>query len=80
MASLITKALLQLITLNGSFCVQGVPGGKVGILGGHSIGRSKQKIVYILCSIQNGFRDRAISLYSSQTRNTPCPLTSFRVH
>jgi hypothetical protein len=26
--------------------IQGVPGGKVNILGGHSIGNSKQKFLY----------------------------------
>jgi hypothetical protein len=41
--------------------IQGVPGGEVNILGGHSIGYSKQ------CPIPNGFRDTAISLYSSKT-------------
>jgi hypothetical protein len=28
--------------------IQGVPGGKVSILGGHSVGHSKQKYVYVL--------------------------------
>ena len=28
------------------YIIQGVPGGKVNILGGHSIGRSKQKCLY----------------------------------
>jgi hypothetical protein len=59
---------------------EGVPGGKVNILGGHNIGYSKQYIyiyIYILvyayticmymCLIPNGFQDRAISLYSSKT-------------
>jgi hypothetical protein len=36
------------------------------------------------CPIPNGFRDRAISLYSTQytvqTSNTPCPHTSSKVH
>jgi hypothetical protein len=38
--------------------IQSVPGGNVNILGGHSIGHSKQKSVYIcmyMCSIPNGF-------------------------
>jgi hypothetical protein len=30
-------------------CIQGVPGGKVYILGGHSIGHSKQKSVLCTC-------------------------------
>jgi hypothetical protein len=37
-----------------------------------------------MCPIPNGFRDRAISLYSTlytvQTSNTPCPHTICRVH
>jgi hypothetical protein len=44
---------------------QDVPEGKVTILRGHSIGHSKKKGVYI-CSILNGFRYRAISLYISK--------------
>jgi hypothetical protein len=45
----------------------GVPGGNVNILGGHIIDHSK-KNVYVrgyMCPILNGFRDRAILLYSS---------------
>jgi hypothetical protein len=45
--------------------MQSVPGGKISILGGHNIGHSKQKICMYMCPIPNGFRDRAISLYSS---------------
>jgi hypothetical protein len=45
--------------------VQSVPGGKVNILGGHSLGHSKQKVYMQMRPILNGFRDRAISLYSS---------------
>jgi hypothetical protein len=33
-----------------------------------------------MCSIPNGFRDKAISLYTAPTRNTPCPHTSCEVH
>jgi hypothetical protein len=40
--------------------------GNVNILGGHSIGRSKQKVYMYMCPIPNGFRGRAISLYSSK--------------
>jgi hypothetical protein len=48
--------------------IQGVPGVTVSILGGHSIGHSMQKEVHMyMCPIPNGFRDRAISLYSSRT-------------
>jgi hypothetical protein len=47
-----------------------------------SIIRSKKSIC--TCPIPNGFRDRATSLYSTlltvQTRNTPCPHTSCKVH
>jgi hypothetical protein len=47
--------------------IQGVLEGKVNIQGGHSIDHSKQKIIYIyICLVPNGFRDRAISLYSSK--------------
>jgi hypothetical protein len=65
--------------------MQGVPGGEVIILGGHSIGHSKQKNVYTyMCPILNGFPNRAISLYSTlytvQTSSTPCPRTSCKVH
>jgi hypothetical protein len=35
-------------------------------VGGHSTGNSKQKLYMYMCSIPNGFRDRAISLYSSK--------------
>jgi hypothetical protein len=61
--------------LNGyaeCFCdikpIQGVPGEKVNILGGHSIRHSKQekKMYMYTCPIPNGFRDRAISLYPSK--------------
>jgi hypothetical protein len=45
---------------------------------------SKKGYIY-MCPIPNGFRDRAISLYSTvlytvQTSNTPCPHTSCKVH
>jgi hypothetical protein len=40
--------------------IQGVPGGKDNILGGHSIGHSKQNLYMNMCPIPNGFRDRAI--------------------
>jgi hypothetical protein len=46
--------------------IQSVPGRKVSILGGHTIGHSKQKVYMYMCPIPNGFRDRAISLYSSK--------------
>jgi hypothetical protein len=46
--------------------IQSVSGGKVIILRCHSIGHSKQKVYMYMCLIPNGFRDRAISLYSSK--------------
>jgi hypothetical protein len=45
--------------------IQGVQGGKVSTLGGHSIGHSKQKCI-CMCPIPNGFQDSAILLYSSE--------------
>jgi oligoribonuclease (3'-5' exoribonuclease) len=50
--------------------IQNVPGGKVNILGGHSIGHSKQEVYMYMCPIPNSFRDRAISLYTVQTLAT----------
>jgi hypothetical protein len=45
----------------------GCPRRKVNVVGCHSIGYSKQKAIYMyMFRISNGFRDRAISLYSSQ--------------
>jgi hypothetical protein len=44
----------------------GCPRRKVSILGGHSIGYSKQKVYMCMCPIPNCFWDRAISLYSSK--------------
>jgi oligoribonuclease (3'-5' exoribonuclease) len=55
-------------------------GGKVSILGGHSIDHSKQKMYMYMCPIPNGFQYRTISLYTVQTSNTPCPHTSCKVH
>ena len=40
--------------------IQGVPGGKVNILGGYSIGHSKQKLYMNMCPIPKGFRNRTI--------------------
>jgi hypothetical protein len=36
----------QILALNVPVYTQGVPGGKNNILGGHSIGHSKQKTLY----------------------------------
>jgi hypothetical protein len=35
-------------------------------MGGHSIGHSNQKVYMYVCPIPNGFRDRAISLYTTK--------------
>jgi hypothetical protein len=49
------------------FHTQSFPGGKFNILGGHSISHNKQEYIYMyMCPIPNGFRGRAISLYSSK--------------
>jgi hypothetical protein len=42
--------------------IKNVPGGNINILGGHSIGHSKQKVYMYMCPIPNGVRDRAILL------------------
>jgi hypothetical protein len=49
----------------GDCHLHSVPGGEVNILGGHSIGHSKQKSAYVHVSFPNSFRDTAISLYSA---------------
>jgi hypothetical protein len=55
------KALGHPYVLQVSNCfMQGVPGGKVSILGGHSISHSKLKSVCVHVSYF-GFQDRAIS-------------------
>jgi hypothetical protein len=64
--------------------IQNVSGGKL-ILCEVIIPVILSKKVYMyMCPIPNGFRDTAISLYSTlytvQTSNTPCPHTSFKVH
>jgi hypothetical protein len=46
--------------------IQNVPEGKVSILGGHSIGHSKQKLYMCMCPIPNSFQDGVVSLYSSK--------------
>jgi hypothetical protein len=42
--------------------IQGASGEKVNILGGHSIGYSKQKLYMYMCPIPNDFQDRAIDI------------------
>jgi hypothetical protein len=59
--------LAHVSTASVAQIIQNVPGGKVSILGGHNIGYSKQKLFIYMCPIPNGFRDTAISLYSSRT-------------
>jgi hypothetical protein len=55
-----------IISLFFILCVQGVPGRKVKILGGHNVGHSKQKLYMYMCPIPNSFPNRVISLYSSK--------------
>jgi hypothetical protein len=52
----------QKVTLptKGRGSIQDVLGGKVNILGDHSIGHSKKKVYVNMCPIPNGFRDRAV--------------------
>jgi len=42
------QCITAVATLHGNvvYLIQGVPGGKVNILGGHNIGHSKQKCLY----------------------------------
>jgi hypothetical protein len=46
--------MVYLKTSLGIRVIQSVPGGKVNILGGHSIGHSKQKLYMYMCPIPNG--------------------------
>jgi hypothetical protein len=46
--------------------IQNVPGGRINILGCHSIVHSKQKICMYICPVPKGFRDWTISPYSSK--------------
>jgi len=46
--------------LLSSWDIQSVPGGKVNILGGHSIGHSKQNVYMNMCPTPNGYRGRGI--------------------
>jgi hypothetical protein len=47
--------------------MQGVPGGEVNILGDNSIIILSKKVYMYICPISNGFRERAVSLYSSKS-------------
>jgi hypothetical protein len=69
--------------------IQSVPGGKVNILGGPSIGHSK-KLLYMyeyMCPIPKGFRDRGVDVTApikerqdALRRVTRHGLTSCKVH
>jgi hypothetical protein len=54
------------LTLTDSLCcgwfIQDAPGGKVNILGGHSIGHFKQKVHMYMCPTLKGFQDRAMDV------------------
>jgi hypothetical protein len=60
---------LRLVSVDRIVCpIQNVPGGKIKILGGYTVGhlsKKKKKYMY-MCPIPKGCRDRAISLYSSK--------------
>jgi hypothetical protein len=58
----IERGRLQVFLLRLVRHIQGDPGGKVSILGGHRIDHSKQKMYIYMCSIPNGFRDRQTDL------------------
>ena len=47
--------------------IQGVPGGKVNIQGGYSIGHSKQKNYMNIYPIPNGFRDFLLRMTDTVT-------------
>jgi hypothetical protein len=49
---------------NTPYTIYSVPGGQVNILGDHTIGHSKQKLYIHMSHIPNGFRYRAITVYS----------------
>ena len=46
--------------------IQGISEGKINILGGYSIGHSKQKRYMNMCPIPNGFRDRVIWMQTAK--------------
>jgi hypothetical protein len=45
--------------------IQDIPGGKVGILGGHSIGHSKQNIVHVHVSYSELFPRERVSYFTA---------------
>jgi hypothetical protein len=60
---------------HGDRSIQNVPGGKVNILGGRSIGHYKKKLYTNMCQILNGFRylaHRTTSLPSVSRLSTKC--------
>jgi hypothetical protein len=62
--------------------IQCVSRGKINILGGHGIGHSKQKSVYVPVSYSERFPRYSyfIVQYTEHTNNTPCPRKSCKVH
>jgi hypothetical protein len=54
--------LLIILKLMCLSLIQDVPGGKVNILGDHSIGHSKKKVYMDMCPIPNDFRHSARSI------------------
>jgi hypothetical protein len=58
--------------------LQRVTGGNISILGGHSIGHSKQDSIY--AHVYYSERFPRCSCFTVQTSNTPCPHTSCKVH
>jgi hypothetical protein len=58
-----------------NICIQDIPGGKINIVGGHSIDYSKKKIYTNMCPIPNGFRYLASSIFKS-ARNIFLPSLS----
>jgi hypothetical protein len=61
--------LAHVCTASVAQTIQYVAGGKLNIVGDHSIGYCKQILFIYMCPIPNGFRHRAISLYSSEIVN-----------
>jgi hypothetical protein len=53
---------------------------RIGHYSRRSIVSVSKKVYMYMCPIPNGFRDRAISLYTVQASNMPCPDTSCKVH
>jgi hypothetical protein len=51
--------------------IQSVPGGKVNILGGHSIDQSKKKVYMNMCPIPNSFQYLAHNIFFSCHHNAP---------